>query len=109
MEEPLGPDEGVWEKGVGSQCAYKAGADKPNSLGQQVMGLGGILNITLIKSLSFSRPQFSHLENGYYNSITLGNSLVVQWLGLCAVTVKGLGSNPGGGTTIPQAVQPKYK
>ena len=62
MEEPLGPDEGVWEKGVGSQCAYKAGADKPNSLGQQVMGLGGILNITLIKSLSISRPQFSHLE-----------------------------------------------
>ena len=87
MEEPLGPDEGVWEKGVGSQCAYKAGADKPNSLGQQVMGLSGILNITLIKSLSLSRPQFSHLENGYYNSITLGNSLVIFPTGFGRETV----------------------
>lgn len=64
MEEPLGPDRGAWEKGADSQHAYKAGVDKPNRLGQQVMGLGGILDITLIKSLSISGPQFSHLEYG---------------------------------------------
>ena len=32
-----------------------------------------------------------------------GNSLVVQWLGLCAFTAKGVGSIPGQGTKIPQA------
>ena len=32
----------------------------------------------------------------------LGNSLVVQWLGLNAFTAKGLGSIPGQGTKIPQ-------
>ena len=31
------------------------------------------------------------------------NSLAVQCLGLCAFTVKGLGSIPGQGTKIPQA------
>ena len=31
------------------------------------------------------------------------NSLVVQWLGLCAFTAEGLGSIPGQGTKIPQA------
>ena len=31
------------------------------------------------------------------------NSLVVQWLGLCALTAKGLGSIPGQGTKNPQA------
>ena len=34
----------------------------------------------------------------------LGNSLVVQWLGLCTFTAKGLDSNPGWETKIPQAV-----
>ena len=33
----------------------------------------------------------------------LGNSLVVQWLGLFAFTAKDLGSIPGQGTKIPQA------
>ena len=44
----------------------------------------------------------------------LGNSLVVQWLGLCAFTAaftaEGLSSIPGGGTKIPPAshtAQPK--
>ena len=32
-----------------------------------------------------------------------GNSLVVQWLGLCAFTAEGVSSVPGGGTKIPQA------
>ena len=34
-----------------------------------------------------------------------GTSLVVQWLGLCAFIAEGLGSIPGWGTKIPQAVQ----
>ena len=33
----------------------------------------------------------------------LGNSLAVQWLGLCAFTAKDLGLLPGWGTKIPQA------
>ena len=33
----------------------------------------------------------------------LGNSLAVQWLGLCAFTAVGLGSIPGRGTEILQA------
>ena len=32
-----------------------------------------------------------------------GNSLAVQWLGLCALTAKGPGSIPSRGTKIPQA------
>ena len=32
-----------------------------------------------------------------------GNSLAVQWLGLCAFTAEGLGSIPGQETKIPQA------
>ena len=34
---------------------------------------------------------------------TIGNSLVVQWLGLCTFTAVGPGSIPGQGTKIPQA------
>ena len=33
---------------------------------------------------------------------TGGNSLVIQWLRLCALTARGLGSIPGHGTMIPQ-------
>ena len=32
-----------------------------------------------------------------------GNSLAVQWLGLCVFTAEGWGSIPGRGTKIPQA------
>ena len=39
-----------------------------------------------------------------------GNSLVAQWLGLCAVTPDGPGSVPGWGTKIPQAMaQPEKR
>ena len=39
------------------------------------------------------------------------NSLVVQWLGLCTLTVEGPGSIPGRGSKIPQATRrsPKKK
>ena len=36
--------------------------------------------------------------------LVLGNSLAVQWLGLRAFTSEGLGSIPGWGTNIPEAV-----
>lgn len=38
------------------------------------MGWGRIPHRTLIKSLSTSRPPFSHLENGHYSSTTLEHS-----------------------------------
>ena len=34
-----------------------------------------------------------------------GNSLLAQWLGLCASAAGGMGSIPGEGTKIPQAMQ----
>ena len=39
----------------------------------------------------------------------MGNSMVVQWLGLLAFTAKGQGSIPGGGTKIPQAMRCSQK
>ena len=36
---------------------------------------------------------------------TSWNSLVVQWLGLCTPTVKGIGSILSWGTKIPQAME----
>ena len=40
-----------------------------------------------------------------------GNSLVVQWLGLCVFTAEGTGSIPGWGTKIPASgvAKPKRK
>ena len=38
-----------------------------------------------------------------------GNSQVVQWLGLCAITAKGAGSIPGWGTNITPATQCSQK
>ena len=40
---------------------------------------------------------------------SLGNSLVVQWLGLCTFTAEGPGSIPGQGAKIPQAKKKKEK
>ena len=38
-------------------------------------------------------------------SLLPGNSLAIQWLGLCAFTAKGLSLIPGLGTKIPRATQ----
>ena len=38
-----------------------------------------------------------------------GNSLAVQWLGLCAFTAEGTGSITGWGTKIPQAARCSQK
>ena len=43
------------------------------------------------------------MDKGRELNLDLGNSLAVQWLGLCAFTAKGLGSIPVQGTKIPQA------
>ena len=42
---------------------------------------------------------------GFLHSRVVGNSLVVQWLGLHAFTAKDLGSIPGQGVKIPQAAK----
>ena len=42
-------------------------------------------------------------------SIFLRNSLMVQWLGLHALTAKGTGSIPGQGPKIPQAMRSNQK
>ena len=39
----------------------------------------------------------------YTKKVVIGNSLVVQWLGLHAFTAEGLSLIPGQGTKIPQA------
>ena len=44
-----------------------------------------------------------------YETPSLGNSLVVQWLGLRALTAESLGSVPGWGTKILQAIQKNPK
>ena len=41
--------------------------------------------------------------------VSVGNSLAVQWLGLCTFTAEGTGSIPGRGTKIPQAAQCSQK
>ena len=40
------------------------------------------------------------LKDKYYFK-NIGNSLAVQWLGLCTLTAEGPGSIPGQGTKIP--------
>ena len=48
----------------------------------------------------------------YKNSYALkspGNSLAVQWLGLCTFTAEGPGSIPGWETKIPHSAWPKIK
>ena len=47
----------------------------------------------------------SSLEKCLFKPLTQGNPLVVQWLGLHALTAEGLGSIPGQGTQIPQAAR----
>ena len=55
----------------------------------------------------------NHLKVRYYVAyqipVFFGKSLVDQWLGLHAFTAEGVGSIPGRGTKIPQAVQRSKK
>ena len=47
----------------------------------------------------------AHLHNEMFNQECSGNSLMVQLLGLHALTAEGLGSISGQGTKIPQATR----
>ena len=53
-------------------------------------------------------PDWNKKQNVVYKG-TLGNSLAVQWLGLCAFTAEGAGSVPGWRTKIPQATRHSQK
>ena len=70
---------------------------------------------TLQKASSYPHPinifprKASLFDFFHHKCIFPENSLVVQWLGLCASTAMGPGSIPGWGTKIPQAVQPGQK
>ena len=44
-----------------------------------------------------------------FKDLIIGNSLVVQWLELQTFTAEGVGSVPGWGTKIPQAMQCSQK
>ena len=60
------------------------------------------LSLCLWKNLQWS------VSSGLLKGLKLlwmGNSLAVQWLGLCAFTAEGTGSIPGWGTKMPQAAQ----
>ena len=60
-----------------------------------------LLAVLLGKLLNFSDLQFSK-----FKMVTIGNSLTVQWIELCASSAGGIGSIPGQGTKILQA--PEY-
>ena len=58
---------------------------------------------------SWSTPVLSLSSSPFIKTEFFGNSLVVQWLGLCTLTAKGPGSILGRGTKIPQATWQKKK
>ena len=45
----------------------------------------------------------------FNKEVDSGNSLAVQWLGLCAFTARGVGLIPGWGTRIPHTVECSQK
>ena len=47
---------------------------------------------------------FKTLFSHPFNNFSLGSSLAVQWLGLCASTAGGMNLIPGQGTKTPHAV-----
>ena len=80
----------TWEN-----IAWRDQAQKPNPEDQRP----GSMNVVLkIQDHSEKRPET--IINNKHRS-----SLVVQWLGLHASTAGGMGSIPGWGTKIPQAIQ----
>ena len=68
---------------------------------------GKSLHLLVPSSVSFIRVlqfQCTVLSPSWLNLCLGGNSLAVQWLGLCVFTAEAAGSIPGEGTKIPQAV-----
>ena len=60
----------------------------------------------LIPSASWGLQGSSGPNSG---KVGMGNSLAVQWLGLCALTAEGPGLIPGWGTKIPQGARCSQK
>ena len=56
-----------------------------------------------------SKAALEQLDIHKQKKRNLGNSLAIQWLGLCAVIAGGMGSMPGWGSKIPQTLQPSQK
>ena len=61
------------------------------------------------RSNSDSQARSNKRKTNTSDFLKIGNSLVVQWLGLVTFTAGGPGSTPGWGTKIPQAAQWKIK
>ena len=57
-----------------------------------------------LKIRKVGRKAYFHFKDGKTQKARQGNSLGVQWLGLCTLTAEGPGSILGQGTKIPQAV-----
>ena len=68
--------------------------------------LHGLGNLNSLEEFPRTSPRgmfFTRITLKHFFFFLKGNSLVVQWLGLCAFTAKGLGSIPGQGTKMPEA------
>ena len=63
----------------------------------------------ILKNEIFENTHRSAIVASFRLINILGNSLAVQWLGLCLFTAKGVGSIPGQGTKIMQAVRCSQK
>ena len=66
-------------------------------------GDGGVLNWAI--GIYMYKVMCIKLMTDFKKKLGRGNSLLVQWLGLHAFTAKGMGSIPGRGTKILQAVR----
>ena len=71
---------------------------------QDLESWGTLYILDIGNPIGYHYCNWKPLLNGYIRIIP-GNSLVVQWLGLCVFTAECAGSIPGWGTKIPQAMQ----
>ena len=63
-------------------------------------GLNGLFQSKILKKSLFSIKFKKYFQMMPFKS-SKGNSLVVQWLGLCTLSAKDMGSNPSRGINIP--------
>ena len=59
----------------------------------------------LVSTANRNRAAYSFPFAQPSTKVLSGNSLAVQWFGLCVLTAESPGSIPGPGTKIPQATQ----
>jgi len=62
-----------------------------------------------LKKLSYTAERDMYENICDLKQLGTENSLAVQWLGLCTFIARALGSNPGWGTKIPQALKHNQK